>query len=135
MKHLNTIKATPLGANTMFLQICKENQVKTYEKYCFRFIYLFETVRIRIHIKQSDPDQIENQDMDRYQSEKQDLDPYQKGLDPQHWTEPLALTALLPENVPVCPPPPLVWSGGYFLAILWQHVTKIKSKCMKNCEQ
>ncbi len=59
--------------------------------------YLLETVRIRIRIKQSDPDpyqiekqdpdpyQSEKQDPDPYQSEKQDPDPYQKGLDPQHW--------------------------------------------------
>ncbi len=62
-----------------------------YKKYCFRYPvhYLFETVRIRIriHIKQADPDpcQIEMQDPDPYQSEKQEPDPYQKGLDPQHW--------------------------------------------------
>ncbi len=44
--------------------------------------------RIRIHIKQSDPDlyQIEKQDPDPYQSEKQDPDLYQKSLDPQHWS-------------------------------------------------
>ena len=40
---------------------------------------VFETVRIRIHIKQLDPDP--------YQNEKQDPDPYQKGLDPQHWIQ------------------------------------------------
>ncbi len=69
----------------------KENQVKMYKKYCLGTL-LFETVRIRIRIKKSDPDpyQIEKQkqdpDLNRYQSEKQDLDPYpyQKGLDPQH---------------------------------------------------
>jgi hypothetical protein len=50
--------------------------------------YLFEMARIRIRIKQSDPDpyQIEMQDPDpvRNKSEKQDPDPDQKGLDPQH---------------------------------------------------
>jgi hypothetical protein len=37
--------------------------------------------RIRIRIKQSDPNpyQIEKPHPDRYQSEKQDPDPYQKG--------------------------------------------------------
>jgi hypothetical protein len=34
-------------------------------------------VRIRICIKQSDPDP--------YPIEKQDPDPYQRGLDPKHW--------------------------------------------------
>jgi hypothetical protein len=66
----------------------KENQAKLCKKYCYRYItYLFETVRIRIRIKWSDPDpyQIEKQDPypDTYQSEKQDPDPYQKGLDLQ----------------------------------------------------
>ncbi len=42
-------------------------------------------MRIRIRIKQSDPDQIEKQDPDRYQSDKQHPDPYTKDLDPQHW--------------------------------------------------
>jgi hypothetical protein len=55
----------------------------------FSVHYLFETVRIRIRIKQSDPDpyQIEKQDTDKdpYQSEKQGPDPDQKGLDLQHW--------------------------------------------------
>jgi hypothetical protein len=43
-------------------------------------LYLFETVRIRIHIKHSDPDpyQIEKQDPDPYQSEKQDPGPVSK---------------------------------------------------------
>ncbi len=75
----------------------KENEVKMYKKYCFRYVhYLFKTVGIRTHIKQSDPDpyqigkqdpdtyQSEKQDPDPYQSEKQDPDPYQKCLDPQH---------------------------------------------------
>ncbi len=53
----------------------KENQVKKYKKYCFRFItYLLETVRIQICIKQLDPDQIE----------QQYPEPYKKGLDLQH---------------------------------------------------
>jgi hypothetical protein len=43
--------------------------------------------RIRIRIKQSDPNpyQFEKQDPDPDQCEKQDPDPYQKGPDPQHW--------------------------------------------------
>jgi hypothetical protein len=55
----------------------KENQVKLFKKYCFRYIILFEMagIRIWIRIKQSDPNP--------YQIEKQDPDPY-KGLDPQH---------------------------------------------------
>ncbi len=73
-----------------FKQCCgsdKENQVKMYKKFCFRIIsyhYFFETVRIQIRIKQSDPDlyQIEKLYPDPYQSEKQDPD--QRGLDPQH---------------------------------------------------
>jgi hypothetical protein len=44
----------------------KENQVKLYKKYCFRFI----------------PSLKNGKDPDPYQSEKPDLD--QKGLDPQH---------------------------------------------------
>ncbi len=64
----------------------KENQVKMYKKSTVLGTYLFETVRIRIRIKQSDPDsyKMEKQDPDPYQSEKQDPDPYQKCLDPQH---------------------------------------------------
>jgi hypothetical protein len=56
-------------------------------KVLFKVHNLFETVRIWIRIKQSDPDpdQIEKKDPDWYQSEKQDPDPYQKGLDLQHW--------------------------------------------------
>jgi hypothetical protein len=62
---------------------------KDVQKVLFQVLYLFERVRIRIHIKQSDPDpyQIEKQDPDQYQSEKQDPDQYQKGLDPQHWAQ------------------------------------------------
>ncbi len=46
----------------------KENQVKMYKKYCFRYIgNLFKAARIRICIKQSDPDQIGKQDPDPYQ--------------------------------------------------------------------
>ncbi len=43
-------------------------------------------IQFRIHIKQSDLDQIRRQDPDPYQSEKQDQDPdpYQKGLDSQN---------------------------------------------------
>jgi hypothetical protein len=41
--------------------------------------YLFETLRIWIHIKQSDPDP--------YQSEKQDTRSVWCGLDPQHCTK------------------------------------------------
>jgi hypothetical protein len=46
-------------------------------------------VRIRNHVKQSDPYpyQIEKQDPDQYHSKKQDPDPDQKGLDPQHCQE------------------------------------------------
>jgi hypothetical protein len=55
--------------------------------------------RIRICIKQSDPDpyQIEKNypDPDRYQSEKQDPDPYPKRLDPQHWVKLGKLKAIL----------------------------------------
>jgi hypothetical protein len=59
--------------------IDKENQAKMYKMFSFRFIsyhYLFETVRIRIRTKQSDPDlhQIEKLYPDPYQSEKQDPD-------------------------------------------------------------
>jgi hypothetical protein len=57
----------------------KENQTKMYKKYLlFKVQYLFETARIRIRIKQSDPDQIENQDPDPFQSEQQDPDPHHK---------------------------------------------------------
>jgi hypothetical protein len=47
-------------------------------------------IRIRMCIKQSNPDpyQIKKKDPDQYQSEKQDPDPYQKGLDPQYVSSP-----------------------------------------------
>jgi hypothetical protein len=46
--------------------IDKENQAKMYKKYCYRYITLFEMVKIWISIKQSD--------LDSYQIEKQDPD-------------------------------------------------------------
>ncbi len=50
----------------------KENQVKMYKKYGFRYVTLFETVRVRSELQDPDP----------YQSEKPDPD--LKGLGPQH---------------------------------------------------
>jgi hypothetical protein len=49
--------------------------------------YFFETVRIRIRIKLSDPDPYlsEKSDPNPCQSEKPDLDPYQNGLDSQQY--------------------------------------------------
>jgi hypothetical protein len=59
----------------------KENQVKMYKTYCFRYITSLKrqrfgygsvsNSRIRIRIK--------------WLNEKDYWDPYQKGLDPQHW--------------------------------------------------
>ncbi len=75
----NTFCVGPVGPTD------KENHLKMYKKYPLGTLQsLFETVRIRICIKQSD--QIEKQDPepDSYQIEKQDPDQYQKGLDPQH---------------------------------------------------
>ncbi len=77
----NTFCVGPVGPTE------KENQVKMYKKYCSRYHYLFETARIRIRIKQSDPDP--------FQSEKQDPDPYKKGLDPQHCLELLLTNTIL----------------------------------------
>ncbi len=59
----------------------KENQVKMYQKYCFRYITgtSLKLLSIGIRIKQPDPDP--------YQSEKQDPDPHQKGLGPRHYLE------------------------------------------------
>ncbi len=77
----HTLRVGPVGPTN------KENQVKMYKKYHLRYLYnLFETVRLRIHIKQLDPYQIEKQDPNPYQSKRQDPDPYQKGLDSPHWS-------------------------------------------------
>jgi hypothetical protein len=48
----------------------KENQVKMFKKYCFRYIIFFEMAGIRIWIR------IKQSDLNPYQIEKQDLDPY-----------------------------------------------------------
>ncbi len=76
----------------------KENQVKMYKKYYFRYITSLkwkgpDTYQIEkqdpdpYQIEKQDPDpyQSEKQEPDPYQSEKQDPNPYQKGLDSQHW--------------------------------------------------
>jgi hypothetical protein len=49
--------------------------------------YLLETIRIRMRIKQSDPNpyNLEKHDPIRIKVKKQDPDPYQKGLDSKHW--------------------------------------------------
>jgi hypothetical protein len=67
----NTFCVGPVGPTD------KENQVKMYKTYCFRYITLFEMVRVG-----SESYQIEKQDPDPYQSKKPDPD--LKGLGPQH---------------------------------------------------
>jgi hypothetical protein len=75
---LSISKLTVMEDETMYAcclaprrPINKENQAKIYniKKCCFRCIYLFETARIWIRIKKSDPD--------ASQSEKPVPDPYQ----------------------------------------------------------